>query len=92
MLNIVLGNQDKYEHIEDLLTEVKLRTGHYEEHVTQNGKLVYLPKSISFARMDDIEFSKFYNRSIDAVLTHVLDPRWDEHTLNFLVDQVIGFA
>lgn len=68
MLNVVLQNQEKYDNLEDLLTEVKIRVGHYSEYITDDGKIVYTPKSISFEKMDEIEFNKFYNKSIDSIL------------------------
>jgi len=68
MLNVVLQNQEKYTILEDLLTEVKIRIGHYKEYITTDGQVVYMPKSISFENMDDIQFEKFYNKTIDSIL------------------------
>ena len=68
LLNLVLQNQDKYENITDLLVEFKLKAGHYNHHLTTKGKIIYIPKSISFAEMDELEFSDIYNKFIDIAL------------------------
>jgi hypothetical protein len=35
-----------------------------------NGKIVYVPKSINFASMDQTEFEKFYSRCIDTAIKY----------------------
>lgn len=68
LLNLVFQNQDKYENITDLLVEFKLKAGHYNHHLTTKGKIIYIPKSISFAEMDELEFGEIYNKFIDIAL------------------------
>lgn len=68
MLHIVLMNQEKYSTLEDLLVEVKVRIGHYKESILSTGEIVYVPKSISFRKMNQLEFEKFYDKSVDAIL------------------------
>jgi len=68
MVQYVFQNQDKHKCFEDLLVEIKIRTGHYKEHIRESGEIVYIPKSISFAKMDEIEFSDFYSKAIKAII------------------------
>jgi len=68
MLKTVFENQTKYSNLEDLLVEIKVRTGHYREHIAMSGEIIYLPKSISFEKMDNIEFEKFYSAAVNAIL------------------------
>lgn len=90
LVQLVFDNQDKYHNKEDLVVELKLQVGHYQEHITLGGRVTYQPKSISFANMDELEFGVFYNRVVDVVLKHFLkDMEKDE--LDYMVDQVIGF-
>ena len=72
LFSLIYENQDKYENMADLLTEIKLRTGHYQEHLTLKGVVIYVPKSISFAKMDDLEFSTFYDRAVNVALKYFL--------------------
>lgn len=68
MLQLVFSNQETYPTLKHLLTAVKLEAGWYEdEAVDVNGKRSYLVKSISFAKMDQVEFNEFYMQSIAAI-------------------------
>jgi len=87
MVQYVYQNQDKHQCFEDLLVEIKIRTGHYKEHIRESGEIVYAPKSISFAKMDEIEFSDFYNKAIKAVINGGLI-QGSEADINRAVDYV----
>lgn len=67
ILNAVLDNQNKYDNDTDLLTEIKIRVGHYREYITQQGELVYVPKSISFDECDQSEFDEFYTKAVNVM-------------------------
>jgi len=91
MVNFIFRNQEKFENITDLLIEIKLRTGHYKEHVTARGKLVYIPKSISFAKMDQREFEAFYDRALDVIIKYILPETWknkSKESLKAMIDEV----
>lgn len=64
-------SQNKYPHTSAgkaaLMIELKLKAGWYDEHVTASGQLVYVPRSISWARMGQDEFDVFYNEAIVAL-------------------------
>jgi len=86
LLNLVLKNQDRYSNINDLLVEFKLKSGHYEEHITTKGKIIYLPKSIAFSEMDELEFNELYSKFIDIALQHFISMSKEE-----LEQQIINF-
>jgi hypothetical protein len=44
-----------------------MKAGHYIEVETPKGKM-YLPKSISFSKMDDTEFEKVYNSVLQQII------------------------
>lgn len=67
LLQAAYGAQDKHKNLTSLLVELKIRAGWYDEHITHDGKLVYVPKSISWARMDQEEFERFYGEAIVAL-------------------------
>lgn len=68
LLNLVFANQDHYKEFNHLLTDIKLRVGHYEEVVKFDGELMLLPKSINFDSMEDYQFQEFYSRVTAAVI------------------------
>lgn len=91
LVKVVYENQDRYDTMKDVLTEIKLRTGHYHEHVTLNGVIIYVPKSIAFANMDEFQFQQFYDKAIGIILKHFF-PRVSEADLRGWVDEIIGFT
>lgn len=58
--------------VDDLLWHIKMQVGHYEQKVTLGGRVTYEAKSISFAAMDEAEFSEFYNSAVDVILKYFL--------------------
>lgn len=89
LINLVFERQKKYEVLEDFLTEIKLKIGHYREHVTTKGVLIYVPKSISFNKCDEIEFRKIYSKTIDVCLAHFITGTPEE--IEQMVNEVISF-
>lgn len=91
MMNIIYRNQSYYQSLDVLLQVCKLRTGHYEtiETATEQYKI---PKSISFANMDDLEFAGFYDRACDWVIKEVI-PGLDRQGLDEEVrNQLLSFG
>lgn len=86
MINLVFSNQDKYETEEDLIIELKLRAGHYKEHLTLRGKVIYVPESLSFENCDQIEFEKFYNKAINICLKYFIKADNEE-----LIQEIVRF-
>lgn len=69
---------------DDLLWHCKMQTGHYEQKVTLGGKIIFEPKSISFAAMGEDEFEKFYSDTIDVLLKYFIQCDREE-----LIEQVL---
>lgn len=68
MISLVHANQERFPTIDHLLTAVKIEAGWYHDTpIDLEGRLVYVPKSISFARMDEHEFHVFYSQALSAV-------------------------
>jgi hypothetical protein len=65
LLNLVWSSAGDWPSVEDLLIELKVRLGLYREVVIRaSGEIVKVPGSISFAKMDQAEFDKFYDRAV----------------------------
>lgn len=81
-----------YPTVEDLVTEAKIITGHYTRRdIEWEGKRypVLTPKSISFAAMDQVEFSDFYDRICDWVATDIL-PGVKQEDLKYELERMTG--
>jgi len=68
LLNMVYENQEQYNNIEHLRKDLTISAGYYDLRFNIEGVEVKEAKSISFAKMDDTEFSEFYNRIVDVVV------------------------
>lgn len=90
LLQVVVDNDDRYEGVEEVLHVMKLKLGHYDNIVNTDGRIIYKPKSISFAKMDDIAFNDFYQKTVNKILKDFLK-KWDEETLDKAVDIIIRF-
>ncbi len=91
-LKIVFDMQELYDTKEDLRTEIKLRCGHYEEHLNVKGDIMYIPKSMSFEDMDEVEFKEFFNKAIDVALRYFCPKDLKAEELNVMIEALITFG
>lgn len=68
LVNLVYQNQEQYNNIEHLRKDLTISAGYYDIRYNIEGVEIQEPKSISFAKMDEIEFSEYYNRIVDVVV------------------------
>lgn len=68
MLQSVIYNTDYYKSVDELLSMLKLKTGHFEIVVSHRGETLYIPKSIDFSSMPEDEFREFFSSCIDVLL------------------------
>ena len=71
-MQLVFENQTRYGSVEQLVDAVKLAVGHSYVVRTLDGAAVTVPRSISFARMDQETFDRFWDRVVDLVVTRLL--------------------
>ena len=61
LLNTVWSACDQWPSVDSLLTDLKFRLRHTDDVLlVSTGEIVRIPKSISFASMDQTEFDQFY--------------------------------
>lgn len=76
---------------EQFRSDVIILAGHYKKYINIKGELRLKAKSISFAKMDEVEFQKLYSSVVDVILQKVLT-NYDEDDLQNVVDKVLGFV
>lgn len=91
MLQWVFDNQDRFDVFEDFLVEIKLRTGHYREHLTLRGVIIYVPKSISFEKMDEVEFGEWRSKAVSVVLKYFM-PGMDAPEFESALSRVLAYS
>lgn len=72
--NFLVDNTDgRWESVEECLQDMKLATGHYEKRVNAiTGEVMLIPKSISFAAMDQEKFGRWWRRAIHVACTRII--------------------
>jgi len=68
----------------------KIATGHVDTVVDRNGEVTFIPRSISFARMDQAAFNAFFDAAVTAILARLLPPGTPRHDLIEEVHERIG--
>ena len=66
LVNLCFDNQEVFETLDEMRFYLTMKSGFYKTFETEKGKM-YMPKSISFSEMDNIEFQTLYNNTINAV-------------------------
>ena len=67
LVNLVYMNQEVYNNIDHLRKHLTIAAGYYDVTATLEGAEVKEAKSISFSKMDDVQFSEFYSKFIDVI-------------------------
>lgn len=88
LLNAIFESQSRYPSLYALLVAIKVWTGHYDCSMI-DGREIIVPKSISFANMDQTEFESFYNHVVNVVLERIL-PGINKSDLERRVNEILG--
>jgi hypothetical protein len=74
LMTVVWQNldQDRYPTVEDLAAAIKIAAGLRTRIELPNGDVGFIPGSIAFHKMDQTEFSEFYERVCDLIAKHFL--------------------
>lgn len=70
---------------------VTVRAGHYKVDLTPHGEPRVIPKSISWAKMDQPTFEKLYSDVLDVILQEFLT-NWKSGDMDKAVNQMLGFC
>jgi hypothetical protein len=66
--------------------------GFYETTIRLDGSVRVEPKSISFAKMSEEEFSELYSRTIDVLIKHVYNASMTPEEIDETVNKYLQFA
>lgn len=75
MLNLVMSNQPEpklFPTTDGLLDALKMATGHVREVRDLKGNTHFVPKSIDFATLDDIQFREWFDQAVTVILERIL--------------------
>ena len=70
LLNLVFENQEQYSNLNHLRQDLIIEAGFYEIRYNFQAVEIYEPKSISFSKMDEVEFNELYSKCIDVIVKY----------------------
>lgn len=91
LLKVVSDNSDDFTSVEQLLTSIKINLGYTEVIIGPGGAKYQIPKSISFAAMDEMAFNEFYRRAFELVIRSYM-PGVSPYDLERAVMEVMEFS
>lgn len=91
LVSMVWQNQERYETADQLHTALKLSAGIYDTITLPSGNEYRVPGSIAFDKMDQTDFSQFFDNVCDLVAKHFL-PGVTSDQLKREVEEMIGAA
>ena len=77
LVNMLFENQEIYNNPDRLRKDLIIEAGLYDEWVDFQGVMQREAKSISFAKMNENEFSELYSKVIDVIVKHFNFDRQD---------------
>lgn len=89
LMRLVWENQEHYENVDHMVVALKVALGHCDTVITKDGGTAYIPKSISFAKMDQTAFNEFWDRCLHLICKYFL-PGADREELTREVYRMIG--
>jgi len=78
LVTMVFDNQEIYTDRDELRYDLTIEAGFWNEHTDFYGEVKRTAKSISFASMDETEFSTLYNAFVMAVIRVM---KWDNQMI-----------
>jgi len=84
LLNLVYQNQEIYNDIDDLREDLTVASGFYVSRTSIQNYQIKKAKSISFAKMSEEDFSKFYNAIVDVIVKYF---KFDKESIKENIEQ-----
>ena len=76
LINLVFENQETFDNSEDLRYYLTMKAGFYKKVKTPTGEM-FIPKSLKFDKMDNVEFEEVYNGAIKVIEKELLITKQD---------------
>ena len=84
-INTSFEMQDHYDNVKQWRIVLQLKAGHFDLVVTEKGKNLYLPRSINWDELDELEFRPLFNDVVNAFIKDFGD-KLDEHQINAILE------
>lgn len=91
LLQFIADNHPRLNSVEAALLELKIRAHHYTEYITNDGEIVFVPKSIDYDALDEYEFKEFFDKCLIAASDELV-PDLPRKQLKSYIDGVVAFT
>lgn len=88
LVQVVFPHQSTYSTIETFHAALKCALGHADAVTLPDGRVMLVPRSIAFAKMDQAAFEQFYERAVDLICSRIL-PRLNREDLMEEVGEIL---
>lgn len=78
LLNLTFENQDRYTSFEHFRKAMQIAAGHVDEVIKLDGEIVFIPKSIDYSTLDELEFQKVFGATMRVCAEMLGDLDLDE--------------
>lgn len=94
LLGVVCENNTRWKNSRFLLGLIQIDIGNVDIGKDLNGNILQIPKSISFRKMSEPEFTKLFSDVIDYMLANleVLVPGMPEERFNMFVQRILNYT
>jgi len=80
-----------FKSLERFREEIIIACGYWELGLDKKNRVIQVAKSISFAKMDQIEFETLFSKAIDVILADYL-PNYGREDMDKLVAEILRFS
>lgn len=94
LLRTIFEAQDIYENIEGLKAFLLVKSGYFTGFLGAEGQYMCIPDSISFASMDEENFSKVYDACIDTSISFLEEQEifsYNNENLKEIISEIVRF-
>lgn len=88
LMQVIFPHQTTYPTMDSLRKAIAVALGYGDTIKFPDGRIMLIPKSISFAKMDQTAFTEFYDRALELVQTKIL-PSVDSDDLEREVNEIL---
>ncbi|MDP1774239.1 MAG: DUF1367 family protein [Methylobacter sp.] len=80
-----------FKSLERFREEIIIACGYWDLGLDKKNRVIQVAKSISFAKMDQIQFEQLFSKAIDVILADYL-PNYDREDMDALVAEILRFC
>ena len=91
LLNVVFEGQERYPIFEHFRSAITVTSGFCEHVITPDGKNIWLPNSLAYKNMEQMDRERLYSRYIDVSLREFLPQGWTEEELEDHIQRLLRF-